>query len=83
MELNWIKGLIDSPIKIKKKSQQTINVPVSLDFFEMGSAVYQLLAGDSKLKYHLTGTANLKSELEFLKTFSLPFDKSGKIDLTK
>jgi len=80
---NWIKGLLDSPIQIKKRSQQTINVPVSLDFFEMGSAVYQLLTGDSKLNYHLTGKADLNSELEFLKTFTFPFDKSGKIDLTK
>jgi len=80
---NWIKGLLDSPVQIKKKSQQTVNVPVSLDFFEMGSAVYQLLTGDSKLNYHLTGKTDIKSELEFLKTFSFPFDKSGKIDLTK
>lgn len=80
---NWVSGLLDQPVQIKKKSAQTVSIPVSLNFLEMGAAVYQLLTGDSKLEYHLSGNAAFKSDLKLLDTFSLPFDKSGKIDLTK
>lgn len=80
---HWISGLLDQPVQIKEKSAQTVRIPVSLNFLEMGSAVYQLLSGDNKLDYHLSGKADFKSDFKLLDTFSLPFDKSGKIDLTK
>ncbi len=80
---HWISGLLDQPVQIKEKSVQTVRIPVSLNFLEMGSAVYQLLSGDNKLDYHLTGKADFKSDFKLLDAFSLPFDKTGKIDLTK
>ena len=80
---NWIKGLLDKPLKIKKKGKQTITLPVSLNFLEMGSAVYQMLSGNQKLEYHLRGKADFKSDFSLLQSFSLPFDKTGKINLSK
>lgn len=80
---NWIKGKIDKAIKINKKAKQTVTIPVTLNFLEMGSAVYQMLSGDSKLQYHLKGKSDFSSDFKLLKSFSLPFDKKGNIDLTK
>ncbi len=80
---NWIRGKIDKAVKIKKKAKQTVSIPVTLNFLEMGSAVYQMLSGDSKLEYHLKGKSDFSSDFKLLKNFSLPFDKKGKIDLTK
>jgi len=80
---NWIKGLLDKPLEIKKKGKQTVTLPVSLNFLEMGSAVYQLLSGNQKLQYRLRGKADFNSDFALLKAFSLPFDKNGKIDLSK
>jgi len=80
---NWIKGKIDKAVKIKKKAKQTVSIPVKLNFLEMGSAVYKMLSGDSKLEYHLKGKSDFSSDFKLLKSFSLPFDKKGKIDLIK
>ncbi len=80
---NWIKGKIDKALKINKKAKQTVSIPVTLNFLEMGGAVYQMLSGGSKLEYHLTGKSDFSSDFKLLKTFSLPFDKKGKIDLIK
>jgi len=79
----WISGSLPQSVTIKKKAEQTIKIPVSLNFLDMGTSVYNLLVGDSDLSYRLTGNADFNSDLKILKTFSLPFDKSGKIKLNK
>lgn len=80
---NWVSGLLEAPLQIEKKQKQTVSIPVKLDFMQMGSAVYQLLTGNNSLNYELTGKADFKSDLEFLKAFTLPIQKNGTINLTK
>jgi len=80
---NWLSGLTKQPITIHKKDQSEIHLPITLNFMDMGMAVYRLLTSDQKLNYHLKGKADFNTPLQLLHSFSLPFDESGKIDLIK
>ncbi len=80
---NWLSGLTDQAIKINKKGENEIHLPITLNFMDMGMAVYNLLTSGQKLNYHLKGKADFKTPLKLLNSFSLPFDQSGKIQLMK
>jgi len=80
---NWAEVLLKQPLRIKEKKRQIINLPITLNFLEMGSAIYQRLTGNRQLDYHFFGKADFRSNVSFLKSFSVPFDQSGKIKLMK
>ncbi len=81
--LQWITGHLNRSVSIAQKSDQSVRIPVSLNFMTMGTAVYQLLTGNSELNYQLKGKTKINSSLEYFNSFNFPFNKSGKINLTK
>jgi len=80
---NWVTGISDRSLSINKKGQNTITVPVALDFLAIGRSVAQLLTSPQDLSYTLTGDVNLKSTAGILDVTKVPFTKSGKIALTR
>ncbi len=79
----WLSGLTNQPMTVKKKEQSVLSLPVTLNFLNIGMAVYNLLTGNKELEYHFTGKADFKTPISFFNTFSLPFDQKGTIPLTK
>jgi LEA14-like dessication related protein len=79
----WLQGTSNQSMGIEKHQENIVEIPFSLNFFEMGSSIYNLLTGDKSLSYTLTGAADMQSSLPLVGSFKLPFDKSGQIDILK
>ncbi len=79
----WVKGLTQKQMEVKEKGVSTIAIPISLNFLEMGTAIYQMITGNQKLNYHLTGNVDLKSSLPLLGQVNLPLDRVGEISISR
>lgn len=80
---NWINGQSEDKINLASKGESTIHLPFSISFLELGSSIYKVVANGQGLNYRLRGQGDLSSSLELLGDFKLPFDVSGKVDLSK
>jgi LEA14-like dessication related protein len=80
---NWVSGDTGDKIQIEEKGESLIEIPISLDFFQMGRSVYQALTGDESLNYQFGGEFDLTTSVPLLGQVSLPFDRSGRIELVK
>jgi LEA14-like dessication related protein len=79
----WMNGLLNRAVNFDPKSEQTLRIPISLNLLTLGTTAYQLFTGNSELDYRLKGQTEIKSSYQYLKAFNLPFEKAGKIKLTK
>ena len=79
----WIQGKLDQMQKIAGKQESVLDIPINLNFLQMGRTVYNLLTNQAALNYELKGKADLQSSIKLLGDFELPIDKKGKIELTK
>ncbi len=79
----WIQGQLNQMQKIAGKQESVLDIPINLNFLQMGRTVYNLLTNQAALNYELKGKADLQSSIKLLGNFELPIDKKGKIELTK
>jgi LEA14-like dessication related protein len=82
-EQSILSGLTDKSMQISEKSDNIIEIPVSVDFLRAGTAVYQILNGNKILNYQLGGNLDLSTSLPLLGQVNLPFELSGRTDLMK
>lgn len=78
-----ISGLSNNSTQIKGKGDSMIEIPISLDFFQVGKSVYQILNGNKNLDYGLDGKLDLTTSLPLLGQVSLPFNLSGKTEIIR
>ena len=79
----WVKGLSQNQMQVKEKAESAIAIPISLNFLEMGTAIYQMINGNQKLNYQLKGNVDLNSSLPMLGQVSLPLDRVGEINISR
>ncbi|OQX86544.1 hypothetical protein B6D60_06035 [candidate division KSB1 bacterium 4484_87] len=79
----WGVGQIAEVLQINQKGSSTIKIPLSLNFMEIGRTVYSMLTGSSGLSYQLKGDAALTSSLKVMPQLELPFNRSGKINISR
>ncbi|MFZ5517941.1 MAG: LEA type 2 family protein [Candidatus Zhuqueibacterota bacterium] len=79
----WAKGLTQKAMTIREKSESAITIPVSLSFSSMGRTIYNVIMGNEKLNYHLTGSLDANSSIPLLGQVILPIDRSGQIDMLR
>ncbi len=82
-QAKWIDGHTSEKTNISGKNENTLHIPFTLNFLQIGASIYQEISSGRRLNYQFSGEANLSSSLEMLGQFNLPFDLSGKIDLTQ
>lgn len=80
---NWLSGKATQKTLTNQNGESLIQIPVSLDFLQMGSSLYQLISGGKNLNYSLTGNLDIKNSHPLLNSLSLPFDETGKFDILK
>ena len=83
MGKSWLKGQSGNPVILTKKEGGRIELPVSINFLEIGAAAVKILKGDGALDYRLNGSANIKPELPMMQETSLPFDMDGSVKIEK
>jgi LEA14-like dessication related protein len=79
----WVDGQTSKETIVQGKKNNTIHIPFSLNFLQVGNSLYQQLNRGGNFNYQLRGKANLSSSLEILGQVNLPFDLSGQINLAK
>jgi len=82
-ETLWAEGQTSEGMNIRAKENNTVLVPFTLNLLQIGSALYQEINEGKNFDYQLIGQVNLSSSMEILGQIKLPFDVTGKIDLTK
>lgn len=80
---SWISGQSQNVAQLNKKSLGIIDIPISLNFLQVGQSVYQLLNGNNQLNYDFMGYFNVGSSLAMFESVRLPVEKQGTINLTR
>ncbi|MBN2104579.1 LEA type 2 family protein [bacterium] len=80
---SWAQGNLSTPLAVNAKSDDTICIPVSLNFIEMGRSVYALVSGKNDLDYHLSGNLGFDTSLPMLKNIDLPVKSDGSLKITR
>ena len=76
----WAQSNLGETISLDKKGNSQLNIPISLNFLEMGSALYKVLTQSQPLDYQLNGDMKLDTSLPLLKDISAPFNKAGTVN---
>lgn len=80
---NWLSGKANQKSSANENGESIIQIPVSLDFMQMGSSLFQLISGGKNLNYNLSGELDIKNSHPLLNNLSLPFNEAGKFDILK
>ncbi len=75
----WAESTLSETIKLAEKGETQIDIPLKLNFMEMGSALMK----SKGLNYQLKGNMNLDTTLPMLKNVKVPFDKSGVVGVKR
>jgi len=80
---NWLSGNANQKVSAGQNGENIIQIPVSLDFLQMGSSLFQLISEGKNLNYNFSGNLDIKNSHPLLNNLSLPFDENGKFDILK
>lgn len=74
----WLDTTLPEDIRLNESGNQTISIPIRLNSSQMGSALMDIINGNSSFEYDLKGSAEISAELEgFRDGQTFPFDLSG------
>lgn len=75
----WLDTTLAEVIRIEGSENRTIKVPIRLDSSQLGSAMFDIMSGNTTFNYELKGSADISAELEgFRDGQNFPFDLSGR-----
>ncbi len=80
---NWVSGITNEALSVDEHGKSTLKLPVSLNFLDLGSSVFQLLSGNNELSYRFNGNVDLGSSLPMLPKANLDFDKTGNFTVSR
>ncbi|HUT65145.1 MAG TPA: LEA type 2 family protein [Spirochaetota bacterium] len=76
----WAEG-ISRDIAVRPKQKSVVEIPLSINFIEIGESIPGLLAGEEIVTYELRGEVNILTPLSLLGEIALPFALSGEIPI--
>jgi len=81
--LNWVSARIEEAATLRKNGENIIEIPIKLNFREVGRSVSRIFIEDKGLNYRLKTKLDLAIKLPLMKQVSIPFESSGSIKLIK
>jgi len=76
----WAKG-VSRDIAVGPKQKSVVEIPLSINFIEIGESILGLLAGEEIVPYELRGEVDILTPLSLLGEIALPFALSGEIPI--
>lgn len=74
----WISTKLNDVVDLAAKGIQIIEVPVRLDFSQVGASVYKILTNREAFRYRVTGEGTVDVDLPYFEESTrLPFDING------
>ncbi len=68
---------------IKAQQGNTLSLPLTLNFAEIGGGLYALLSANRSLDYRLSGSLDARSDNPLIGQFDMPFSSSGSTNLLR
>ncbi len=75
----WAKSKLDKKLALQGKGRTNLNIPVELNFLEMGGSLYQMLMQGKGMNYRLTGDMKFGADHPLLKAVEAPFSRQGMV----
>jgi len=79
----WVSGQSFNPMHINEKGEGLLSIPISLNFFQIGQSIYILLEQSQDLDYQLQGNLLFTTSIPLMGEVRLPFDRSGRIVVSR
>ncbi len=75
----WVRTRLDHAATLAAKGVSEMEIPVQVNFFDMGGMIFKALKEKKPLEYQLQGDMVLETELPFLNNVEVPFDQVGSV----
>jgi len=79
----WFDGVQNNVGNIKANGKSIINLPLSLNFMDLGSGLFSVLSGGKALNYDIQGTLGATSSNALIGAFQLPINQQGAVNLSR
>jgi LEA14-like dessication related protein len=76
----WAEG-VSRDITVRPKRRSEVEIPLSVNFIEIGESILDLLEGEEIVLYGLRGEVDILTPLPSLGEIALPFELSGEIPI--
>ncbi len=80
---SWVTGAVPEMLQIGKSGENTLTIPVSIKFAQMGQTLYQVLMQKSAIDYRFQGNVDLKTSIPIMNKVNLPIDMAGKLNILR
>ena len=80
---SWATGVGENVTQVTPKGETVFNLPIALDFDQIGSSVSQILSGKELLNYQLRAKLGVGSALPLLNNLTIPLDRSGTLNILR
>ncbi len=77
---NLGSGLVNNGMQVQRNGRGRFTLPLKLNFAQAGKGLYTALLGQH-VNYDLSGSVQASSSNPILKSFHIPLDKQGRVDL--
>ncbi|MEW8027397.1 MAG: LEA type 2 family protein [Candidatus Thiodiazotropha sp.] len=75
------RGLIRRPVDIVQGGNGVVSIPLTIDLAQAGKGLYSALLGPADIRYELNGSIQASGPRELLRSFKIPLEKQGQIQL--
>lgn len=74
----WLDTTLDQVIQVLGSEDKEITIPIKLNAAQMGSALFDIMQGNTNFNYNLTGEAKISADIEgFGDGETIPFNLDG------
>lgn len=80
---NWISGASEKSQRINKSSANILEIPIQLNFMQLGQTAYSIISGNSMVEYTLNGFVNIGGDNSLLQNRDISINQSGVLEITK
>jgi len=80
---NWISGSNDTRQKIAQNSKNNLEIPIQLNFLQMGQTAYGILTGNTNIEYSFKGLMNMEGNNNLLQNRDITIDQKGALNIIK
>lgn len=76
-EQEWVNATTETVTSLASNGSSKLEVPLNINFFDIGGAIFKALKDAQPLNYRLQGDMLVKTDVPLLDTMKVPFDQLG------
>lgn len=80
---DWVSGDKLAEMEIDEKGESLLQIPITLNFINIGQSIYELLEDEKSFHYSFQGKIDFTTSIPLIGPVKLPFDHSGNLTITR